>query len=297
MTSLAVPRVRPDHRARHAKPTSFGRRGLRAAFVALLVFPGIFGVIALPHHGGSLAAARSTDGHDETGAQLLTVADWNRLAVDRDHYSATSMAELTAARAAAAAAAAAVALAEAEAAAEAAAAKERLEADVDQSTTSPDSSETYVNLHDSELTAFLVGRSDPWIRPVGAAVSSPYGPREIICNPEGCSSAFHDGVDFGAACETPVTAVSAGRVVFVGSAGSYGNRVIVDHGGGIESIYGHLQDDSYLVTVGDLIETGTVVGLVGATGVVTGCHLDLKIRVDGKFTSPVPFLLERGVSL
>ncbi|GGE83850.1 M23 family metallopeptidase [Mycetocola zhadangensis] len=270
--------------------------GLRAAFVALLVLPGIFGILALPNQGIPPAAAGGSGIPNTTGAQSLVAADWNRPALDRDLYAATSEAELAEIRAAAAAAAAAL-LAAAKAEAEAAAAleDETSETDVDSSEARPSYSRSYVNRNDSELAAFLIGRPGDWVRPVDAPVSSPYGPRNIICNPVGCSTEFHEGVDFGAACGTPVKAVSAGRVVFVGSAGAYGNRVIVDHGGGVESTYGHLQDESYLVEVGDLIETGTVVGNVGATGVVSGCHLDLKIQKNGSYTSPVPYLIERGV--
>ena len=297
-------KVHPGGRARHLQVREFRWRGLRSAFVALLVLPGIFGILALPNQGVPPAAAGGSGIPKTTGAQSLVAADWNRPALDRDIYSATSVAELAEIRAAAAAAAAAL-LAEAEAKAEAEAEAEAsttLEEEkksdkiVDSAEARPSSSRSYVNRNDSELAAFLVGRSDVWVRPVDAPVSSPYGPREVICNPVGCSSDFHEGVDFGAGCGTPVKAVSAGRVVFVGSAGSYGNRVVIDHGGGVESIYGHLRDESYLVAVGDLIETGTVVAEVGATGVVTGCHLDLKIRVNGSYTSPVPYLTGRGVS-
>jgi murein DD-endopeptidase MepM/ murein hydrolase activator NlpD len=62
-------------------------------------------------------------------------------------------------------------------------------------------------------------------------------------------------------------------------------------------VYGHLQGGSFKVSVGDLIEAGTVVAAVGATGVVTACHLDLKIGINGSFTSPVPYLASRGLRL
>ncbi|MET4638461.1 M23 family metallopeptidase [Mycetocola sp. 2940] len=136
----------------------------------------------------------------------------------------------------------------------------------------------------------------PWIRPVTAGVTSPYGPRRVICNAVGCSSSFHDGVDFGSACGTAVKAVSPGRVTFAGNAGSFGERVIIDHGSGLASLYGHLQTGSFAVTAGQLVKAGTVIARVGATGVVTGCHLDLKIRT-GVYIDPGPFLAARGVIL
>ncbi|PWC08565.1 M23 family metallopeptidase [Mycetocola zhujimingii] len=290
--------------ARHARPARTHGGGLRTAFAVMLALPGLFLTAALPYQGASPAAAGGTDGLNDTGLQSFTVSAGTRPNIERDLYSATSMEELTAARAAAAAVLAA-AEAEAEAAEAEAAALAALEArdeynsDADSpgAKSRPSDSDTYFDLDDSELTEFLLGRSGTWVRPVEAPVSSPYGPRHIICNAAGCSNSFHDGVDFGAGCGTPVEAVSAGRVVFVGDAGAYGNRVIVDHGGGIESIYGHLSGGSFAVEVGDLIEAGTVVAEVGVTGVVSGCHLDLKIRVEGEYGSPVAYLAARGVTV
>ncbi|WP_090709288.1 M23 family metallopeptidase [Mycetocola miduiensis] len=136
----------------------------------------------------------------------------------------------------------------------------------------------------------------PWIRPVTAKVTSPYGPRRVICNTVGCSNTFHDGVDFGSACGTPIKAISPGRVTFSGNAGSFGERVIIDHGSGVESLYGHAQTGSQKVSVGDLVKAGTIIANVGATGVVTGCHLDLKIRIS-VYIDPGPFLAARGIAL
>ena len=136
-----------------------------------------------------------------------------------------------------------------------------------------------------------------WIRPVAGRVTSVYGPRPVICNPTGCSNTFHDGIDFGSACGTPIKAISPGRVTFTGSAGGFGNRVLIDHGAGVVSIYGHLQTGSFKVTVGQQVSAGTIIANVGATGVATGCHLDLKIRVGGIFTDPAPFMATRGVRL
>ncbi|GHD48798.1 M23 family metallopeptidase [Mycetocola manganoxydans] len=136
-----------------------------------------------------------------------------------------------------------------------------------------------------------------WVRPVTAKVTSPYGPRKVICNPVGCSNSFHDGIDFGSACGTPVKAVSAGRVTAAANAGSFGQRIIIDHGSGLQSIYGHLQTGSFAVAAGDQIDSGAVIAKVGATGVVTGCHLDLKIRVGGVYVDPKPFMALRKITL
>ena len=153
----------------------------------------------------------------------------------------------------------------------------------------------------SQVTAYpgnyMHDASAAWVRPVPGRVTSPYGPRGVICNSSGCSNSFHDGIDLGSSCGTPVKAISPGRVTFVANAGAFGNRVILDHGSGVESLYGHLQDGSFKVSVGQLVQAGTVVASVGATGVATGCHLDLKIRVGGAFIDPAPWMQFRGVTL
>lgn len=253
--------------------------------VVAVAVPAIFGTVALPAYAFTDETTAVAAIHD-TGAQSLTVANWTRPELGRDGYSATTVAELESARAAKAAAEAAAA----------AAAAAKLAATRSATRSSSSSDYTY-NATDADLAAFLVGRSDIWQRPVAAGISSPYGPRGLICNGSGCSNSFHDGVDFGSPCGTPIKAVSAGRVTFTGSAGAYGQRVIVDHGGGVESIYGHVQTGSFKVSPGQLIEAGTVVASIGATGVVSGCHLDLKIRLGGDFTNPVPFMASKGVRL
>lgn len=145
------------------------------------------------------------------------------------------------------------------------------------------------------IMSYLRGSEEGWFRPVAAPMTSPYGPRRIICNEAGCSNPIHEGIDFGAACGTPVKAVAAGTVRFVGLDGGYGNRVIVDHGDGIASVYGHLGTGTATVAEGDVIEAGVFVGDVGRTGVGTGCHLDLKIEQQGSFTDPEAFLISHGV--
>jgi murein DD-endopeptidase MepM/ murein hydrolase activator NlpD len=145
------------------------------------------------------------------------------------------------------------------------------------------------------IMSYLRGSDEGWFRPVAAPMTSPYGPRRIICNEAGCSNPIHEGIDFGAACGTPVKAVAGGTVRFVGLDGGYGNRVIVDHGDGIASVYGHLGTGTATVAEGDVIEAGVFVGDVGRTGVGTGCHLDLKIEQQGSFTDPEAFLTSRGV--
>jgi len=145
--------------------------------------------------------------------------------------------------------------------------------------------------------SYFVPSAQGWWRPVPGSVTSPYGPRKVICNGAGCSTNFHDGVDLAGSCGTAIKAVSSGTVVFAGNAGGFGNRIIIDHGGGVRTIYGHMQARSFKVGVGDSVAAGTPIGGVGATGVVTGCHLDIKVTVGGSGTNPSTFLRGKGIFL
>ena len=106
--------------------------------------------------------------------------------------------------------------------------------------------------------------------------------------------AMHTGLDFGGARNAPVTVTAPGKVVEAGRAGAYGIMVVVDHGMGIETRYAHLS--RALVRVGDQVELGKTVGLMGRTGRATGPHLHYEIRVDGRPLNPKPFI-EAGLQL
>ncbi|WP_187977224.1 M23 family metallopeptidase [Mycetocola sp. JXN-3] len=147
----------------------------------------------------------------------------------------------------------------------------------------------------SALEAYAGPSALGWWRPLPGPITSPYGPRGLICNSVGCSNSFHEGMDFAGASGTPVRAIFGGTVTFVGNAGAFGNRVIVDHGNGEVSLYGHLLTGSAEVKVGQTVEAGQILAGVGATGVVSGPHLDLKIEVNGEMTDPAAFLRSKGV--
>lgn len=94
----------------------------------------------------------------------------------------------------------------------------------------------------------------------------------------------HLGVDYAAPAGTPVVAVASGRVVFAGVRSGYGNLVQVRHARGYESMYAHLQ--SILVSPGDQVSQGQLIGRVGRTGHATGPHLDFRVLQHGKFLNP-----------
>jgi len=99
----------------------------------------------------------------------------------------------------------------------------------------------------------------------------------------------HPGIDLGAPPGAPVYAADAGVVVFSNSTDSgYGNVVVVDHGNGYQTLYGHLsQLETYC---GAKVEAGALLGLSGATGNVRGPHLHFEVRVPGGFLNPWNYL-------
>jgi murein DD-endopeptidase MepM/ murein hydrolase activator NlpD len=106
-----------------------------------------------------------------------------------------------------------------------------------------------------------------------AVLSSPYGVRT---HPVDRARRFHAGLDLRAPESTPVYAAADGRVLQSGPSGAYGNRVVIDHGAGLSSLYGH--HSTNLVGEGDVVRRGQVIGLVGHTGNATGDHLHFELR-------------------
>jgi murein DD-endopeptidase MepM/ murein hydrolase activator NlpD len=151
--------------------------------------------------------------------------------------------------------------------------------------------------------AFLDGTPDApaqpstkgWALPLppgGFTPTSPFGWR---MHPILHDWRLHTGQDLGAPMGTPVYAVAPGRVVAAGPNAGYGNQVVVDHGGGVQSAYNHLS--AILVPVGARVRARQQVGRVGSTGLSTGAHLHFEIRLRGTPIDPVPFLRARGVRL
>jgi murein DD-endopeptidase MepM/ murein hydrolase activator NlpD len=95
---------------------------------------------------------------------------------------------------------------------------------------------------------------------------------------------WHSGIDLAAASGTPVAATLPGIVTVIVSATGYGLHVIIDHGGGLSSLYGHL--DTVVVASGDDVAAGQIIGTVGSTGNATGPHLHFEIRRDGIAEDP-----------
>ncbi|OLF18111.1 M23 family metallopeptidase [Actinophytocola xanthii] len=123
-----------------------------------------------------------------------------------------------------------------------------------------------------------------WTLPAQGRVSSEYGPRW---------GTQHRGVDIAAVTGTPVGAASAGVVRDASWRGGYGKAVVIDHGNGVSTLYGH--NSELLVRPGDRVQAGQTVAKVGSTGDSTGPHLHFEVMVDGKKVDPRPWLEQRGV--
>ena len=102
------------------------------------------------------------------------------------------------------------------------------------------------------------------------------------------STKFHSGVDIAASMGTPIKACLGGTVVFSGSLGGYGNAVVIDHGGGMGTLYAH--QSKLGSSVNEAVSAGQVIGYVGSTGHSTGPHLHFEVRLNGNPVNPVPYL-------
>ena len=129
--------------------------------------------------------------------------------------------------------------------------------------------------------------STPSIWPVKGWVTSGFGPR---ISPFTEKPAWHDGLDIGAVPNTPVRAPAQGRITFIGYDPKLGNMVRVDHGFGVETIYGHLA--KALVKEGQRVERGDVIALVGSSGLSTGPHLHYMVKLNGQALDPTKYILE-----
>ena len=99
---------------------------------------------------------------------------------------------------------------------------------------------------------------------------------------------FHAGVDFGATHGTTITAADSGKVIFAGWYGGYGNSVIIDHGGGLTTLYAHASRLN--VREGQAVLKGQTIAAVGSTGLSTGPHLHFEVRRNGSPVDPMGYL-------
>ncbi len=129
--------------------------------------------------------------------------------------------------------------------------------------------------------------STPSIWPARGWVTSDFGQR---LDPYTADRMMHEGMDIAAEPGKPIYSPSNGMVVYAGPEGNYGNVILLDHGYGIKTRYGHLAQ--MLVKAGDRVKRGEQLGSVGTTGRSTGPHLHYEVRVNGIPQNPRKFLLE-----
>jgi murein DD-endopeptidase MepM/ murein hydrolase activator NlpD len=121
------------------------------------------------------------------------------------------------------------------------------------------------------------------IWPVNGPITSGYGPRNI-----GNGYEFHPGVDIGVPTGTPIRAAAAGTVTIAGPEGGYGNYTCIDHGGGLSTCYGH--QERFLVSAGQEVAQGQIIGLSDCTGYCLGPHVHFEVRINGQTTDPLGYL-------
>jgi murein DD-endopeptidase MepM/ murein hydrolase activator NlpD len=121
------------------------------------------------------------------------------------------------------------------------------------------------------------------IWPVNGPITSGYGPRNI-----GNGYEFHPGIDIGVPTGTPIRAAAAGTVTIAGPEGGYGNYTCIDHGGGLSTCYGH--QERFLVSTGQQVAQGQIIGLSDCTGYCLGPHLHFEVRINGQTTDPLGYL-------
>jgi murein DD-endopeptidase MepM/ murein hydrolase activator NlpD len=127
----------------------------------------------------------------------------------------------------------------------------------------------------------------PSVWPVVGKLESGFGGRR---NPFGGNSyEFHSGQDIDAATGDPVVAGASGKVTFTGWQNGYGQLVVIDHGGGLTTRYGHLSHID--VALGQAVERSQFIGRVGSTGRSTGPHLHYEIRINDEPVNPLQYLL------
>jgi murein DD-endopeptidase MepM/ murein hydrolase activator NlpD len=146
-------------------------------------------------------------------------------------------------------------------------------------------------LHDVRSTVDkrnALAAATPSIWPAHGWLSSGMGARR---DPVTGGADFHPGLDIVGDRGEPVYATASGRIVHAGYQGAYGNLIVIDHGFGLETRYGHLS--KFNVKPGSRVKRGDVIGSVGATGRATGNHLHYEVHANGRLLNPLQLLTQQ----
>jgi len=133
--------------------------------------------------------------------------------------------------------------------------------------------------------------SSGFVWPVQGIITQRFGPSGLWMEPAYQGYAhFHQGLDIATAAGTPIAAAASGTVTFAGWNGSgYGYMVKIDHGNGVSTLYAHMASQPW-VSVGQWVEQGQHIGLIGTTGASTGPHLHFAVQVNGVWENPENYL-------
>lgn len=135
----------------------------------------------------------------------------------------------------------------------------------------------------AERQAYIAARPSVW--PVTGIITSGFGYR---VSPFGRGGDIHEGLDVAAPYGSPVVATGDGRATFAGWKASYGKTVVIDHGFGFVTLYGH--NSRVSVAVGDSIKKGQIIAYVGTSGLSTGPHLHYEVRLNNRLVDPRRYL-------
>jgi len=136
-----------------------------------------------------------------------------------------------------------------------------------------------------ELSATYVGGEMMWPVPGNSTITSSFGNR---VHPITKVVTMHTGIDISCPLNTEIVAAQSGTIIYSDWYGGYGKVIMIDHGGGYATLYGH--NNSLIVTVGDVVKKGDVISKSGSTGFSTGPHLHFEVRINGDYVDPIPYL-------
>ena len=131
----------------------------------------------------------------------------------------------------------------------------------------------------------IVHGNGTFIWPCNGPITSPFGYRT---HPIFGTTIYHSGIDIGVDYNTPIHAADGGTVILAGWCGGYGNAVIIDHGNGLQTLYGH--NTSVAVSEGQTVSQGQVIAYSGSTGYSTGPHCHFELRRNGEAVDPMGYL-------
>lgn len=139
----------------------------------------------------------------------------------------------------------------------------------------------------SGSTGVFVGGDKVWPCVGQYRITSGYGPRNTGIPG---ASTNHKGIDIGCPTGTPIVSVLDGKVIFTGYNAYRGYYIMVDHGGGVVTLYQHCKANSYKVSVGDKVKAGQTIILSGSSGIGSGPHLHFEVLINGSNVNPQTWL-------